>query len=313
MKEEIAILLAAYNGEQYIREMIESIVKQKTDVSWKLYVFDDCSRDETPSILTGFAEAYPEKICFTENEKGSGSAKKNFLQAIRKVDAPYLMFADQDDFWLPDKIEKTYRKMKEVEEPDKPCMVFCDLQVVDKDLQKVADSFLDYSDLDHGASKFERLLIQNNIPGCTSMINRRLRDEAAKLSDTEADQILMHDWYMALLASGAGCLDFLDEQKILYRVHGDNSVGVQDVRKVSYLAKRAAMVKKNKESVRATRVQAGVLAAHADKLLPPERKKLIEGYAGVNEKRYLQRLAFHLKYHIWKKGLLRKAAMIVFL
>ena len=111
--EEIAILLAACNGERYLAEQLDSLLDQSfTD--WRLYIHDDGSKDGTNTILKAYAGKYPNRIRLIQAPP-TGGAKDNFLFLLRTVDAPYIMFCDQDDVWMREKIEKTYRRMRMIE------------------------------------------------------------------------------------------------------------------------------------------------------------------------------------------------------
>ena len=120
----ISILLATYNGEKYIAGQIESLLSQ-TYKDFKLYICDDKSTDDTYSIITDHALKNPAKIIASQNEINAGGAKYNFIKMLmeRKADLAmplgqddaddYIMLCDQDDVWLPDKIENSLKKIKE--------------------------------------------------------------------------------------------------------------------------------------------------------------------------------------------------------
>ena len=108
--EQIAILMATYNGEKYLGEQIDSILAQSYQ-DWHLYIHDDGSRDNTAAILRQYATDYSEKITILDYPS-QGGACRNFLSMLEKVDAPYYMFSDQDDIWLHEKIEIEFKKIK---------------------------------------------------------------------------------------------------------------------------------------------------------------------------------------------------------
>ena len=242
----VAVLMATYNGEQYISEQIDSILAQ-TDKDWKLYIHDDGSSDNTVAIIREYALKYPEKIVVLEGGK-TGGAKNNFFYLFSQVEAPYYMCADQDDVWLPEKIQTTRNAMNKLQGTDaledgadtgkdeNPCLVFTDLTVVDGQLQVIAEKMSAYQGLDCQKVSFNRVLIQNVVTGCTMMANRSLRDELVKLNDYR--DVLMHDWWAALVAAAFGKITFINEPTILYRQHGKNSVGAQNANKFGYMLKR---------------------------------------------------------------------------
>ncbi|HAN43841.1 MAG TPA: glycosyltransferase family 2 protein, partial [Ruminococcaceae bacterium] len=110
----IDILMAAYNGEKYIGEQIESILRQ-TYKDWRLIILDDCSTDSTADIAMEYSKKYSGKIKFYRNSKNSKSAKNAFFELFKHSESDYIMLCDQDDVWKENKIEITFNKMLESE------------------------------------------------------------------------------------------------------------------------------------------------------------------------------------------------------
>ena len=128
MEKCIDVLLPTYNGQKYVVEQIESILNQ-TYKNIKLIISDDCSTDNTPEILKELAQK-DERIILHLHEKNLGVVK-NIEFLLKQVKSDFYMLADQDDFWLEQKIEKSMETLKK-ENAD---LVFGDLEVVDKDLK----------------------------------------------------------------------------------------------------------------------------------------------------------------------------------
>ena len=105
----IAILLSTYNGSKYLREQLNSIIDQ-TVKDWILYVRDDGSTDETIDIIKEYVSLYP-NINYIEDIQNLGSAR-SFMKLLSLVEADHYMFCDQDDVWLPTKIEVSLMEMK---------------------------------------------------------------------------------------------------------------------------------------------------------------------------------------------------------
>jgi glycosyltransferase involved in cell wall biosynthesis len=146
----ITILMASYNGERYIGEQIESILNQ-TETNWKLVIQDDCSSDATYQIACRYAAKYPEKIAVFRRAENSGSAANNFFSMLTYADGDYVMFCDDDDVWLPNKIEKSMEMMRKEEQKngiDKPVLVHSDLVVVDENLNILSRSMFQLQNLD---------------------------------------------------------------------------------------------------------------------------------------------------------------------
>ena len=221
--KKVEILLATYNGAQYLREQLESIVNQDYE-DWVVRVCDDASTDDTYDILKEYQEEYPDKFILEKNEQGFGSAKKNFMNLIKNSTGDYVMCCDQDDVWLSNKISLTLQKMKESEQGEMPVLVHTDLKVVDANLNVLSESFFEHSNF---RKEFElnEILIQNFVTGCTMMLNRPM---VTLMSRVETyDKILMHDWVASILATSVGKVTFVDTPTMLYRQHAVNSVGAK--------------------------------------------------------------------------------------
>jgi len=141
----IDILLAAYNGERFLKQQIDSILAQSNQ-DWQLLIRDDNSSDSTVNIIKDYTVKYPHKIRLIEDDRGRLGPALNFGKLLEHTDNDYVMFSDQDDVWLPDKIDLTLNTMKDAEEiyPNMPILVHTDLKVVNEDLKIIADSLWSY-------------------------------------------------------------------------------------------------------------------------------------------------------------------------
>lgn len=303
--EKTAILLATYNGEKYISEQIDSILKQ-TDHDWMLYIHDDGSKDETVSILEKYAKQYPEQICIVEG-KSTGGAKQNFFYLFSQVEAPHYMCCDQDDVWLPEKIEMTKKEMNCLEKEDEslPCLVFTELKVVDEDLNIISDKMSHYQGLDCKNLSLNRALIQNVVTGCTMMVNRTLREELNRV--TNYTDVLMHDWWAMLVAARFGKVSFLEDATILYRQHGNNGVGAQNSSSLLYMIKRMFQGDEIRISLINTRKQADYFARIYDE----NANSLITRYSRLGNKGKFARLTFYIQNDIKKSTLSKNIGLII--
>ena len=110
MEEQIDILLATYNGEKYLREQLDSILNQ-TYENIQLIISDDCSKDDTRNILKQYEEKDRRvKVYYQDENIG---CIKNFEFLLKQVKNKIYMLSDQDDIWMPEKIEKTYQKLED--------------------------------------------------------------------------------------------------------------------------------------------------------------------------------------------------------
>lgn len=217
----IHILMATYNGEKYVREQLDSIINQ-TYTDWKLFISDDCSSDGTLKILEQYEKKYANKIMIINKTQKFGSAKENFRYLYAECpESSYYMFSDQDDVWLPDKIEKMLifyeSHIKNVE----PGIVYCDLKVVDKQLNTINDSFIEYQKLNNHTKDKRFILTDNYIPGCVMLYNHKLRE----IVEYIPEKCFMHDWWLVLSATYLGQIKYLKESLNMYRQHDENVIG----------------------------------------------------------------------------------------
>lgn len=237
----IDILLATYNGANFLEQQIDSIFNQSVS-GWRIIAHDDGSNDRTLEILLSFQSRFPEKLRVIQDGIKFGSAKENFVHLISYSTADYVMFCDQDDVWLPHKIEVTYTKMKTIEDKDRhtPCIVHTDLTVVNHALEVIHPSMFSYQCLPKKLYIVHFILVQNFVTGCTMLVNRA----AINCSLPVASSAIMHDWWIAahVLLSG-GKIELISQATILYRQHANNSVGSKKIT-VFYYLKQLMNVKK---------------------------------------------------------------------
>lgn len=221
---EIDILLAAYNGERFIAEQLDSILNQ-TFKDIRIIIRDDGSSDNTPAIIEDYAKKYPGMIETVHDDVICRNPAKNFFELMKHANADYVMFSDQDDVWLNDKIERTLEAMKESERmnPGMPVLVFTGLRAVDEKLNAINE----FVPTDMNAPKRKSLVSmfeENFVSGCTEMINRSLYENIGDYSEL----ITMHDWWTALYARACGVIAYVPEALMLYRQHEDNAIGYSD-------------------------------------------------------------------------------------
>lgn len=243
---KVAILLATFNAEKHIRELLDSLLNQ-TYKEIEIFYHDDGSKDETLSILAEYEQENPGRF-FAIQGPPTGGAKQNFMYMLSKVEADYYFFCDDDDVWDKTKVEKELAAIKDIKNP---AAVFCDLNVVDENLNTISPTFFSYVDRSPSRTSLSQLLIENMAPGCSMAINRSLRNEAIKLKNLEL--ILMHDHFLMTLAAMTGEVKYVDEPLILYRQTGENEVGAEKKTIFGKIARNlndifSGRVKKEKEA-----------------------------------------------------------------
>ena len=308
--KKIAILLATYNGEAYLQEMLDSLVEQK-DISFCCYIHDDGSCDATLDIIQNYIFQYPKQFVLLEDDRVYGNPKENFFHLLNSVEADYYFFADQDDVWLPNKMQKTFSEMQALEKRsyDKaPLACFCDMFVTDENLQILHPSFIQSIGRDISHVKYTQILIDNPAAGCTMCINRVCRDIA--ISIDQISNVEMHDVWCLLVAAVFGRVSFVDEPLSYYRQHGHNEMGAHEEglgEKIKRNTSDAASGEFSNEK-EAFRQQKFLLAGEILKLsnIPEKEKQVLEIFihpekqSRINRICFLKKNEFNRRYHsIW--------------
>jgi glycosyltransferase len=224
MQETIDVLLATYNGEKYIKEQIDSILNQSYK-NIRLIISDDCSKDKTQEILKEY-EKKDNRIELHIQEKNLGVVK-NIEFLLKQVKNKYYMLSDQDDVWLPEKIEKSLETLLK----NNVDLVFGDLEVVDQDLKTMYPSFGDFMLLNKKIHKYinsNRLnYIYNCVTGCTILAKKETIQKILPLP--KKSKYLIHDHWIGLMTSIYGKVAYMPEKYIKYRQHGNNQVGTDKI------------------------------------------------------------------------------------
>lgn len=293
----VTVLLAVFNGEKYLKEQIESILAQ-TFSDIKIVIRDDGSTDNSADIIKDFCSKYSDKVSCLEGNP-THSAAQNFAKLLEACDDDYIMFCDQDDIWLPQKVQKTLDAMKasEGENGEIPTLVHSDLKVVDQNLNVVSDSFFEFQRLSQEDITLPKLLVQNYVTGCTVMINRALAQKCGKIPQN----CIMHDWWLALAAQLFGKIVCVNEPTMLYRQHSDNQVGAKASYGIELIKRKLANIDKVRENYNATYKQAQALLDCYGDLLTQHQKTLLEVYCQIPKMNKFKKIHTVRKYG-FKKG-----------
>lgn len=256
LDKKIDILLSTYNGEDFLEEQLNSIIKQ-TYENWRIIIRDDGSKDKTVEIIKKYTKKYPRKISFIDSNENLGAAR-SFMTLINYSNSDYFMFCDQDDYWLEDKIEITLKKMLEVENKNKnkPILIHTDLKVVNKNLKEISNSLWNYQGINPQVKNYRKLIVENNVTGCTVMLNKNIK-KYLKNYDIKK-YIIMHDWFLGVLVAKLGSIDFVEKATILYRQHGKNDTGAKknnifikilSLKKINSISEVIEIIKKQSKTI----------------------------------------------------------------
>lgn len=313
MNDCIAIMMAVYNGQDYLEQQIISIIQQ-TYTNWRLFIRDDGSSDASLDIVKRIVNIDDRITLINESELVGGGSKENFAAIREYVKAnynfSYFMFSDQDDVWCPQKVEKTLCACKDAEaECDGPVLVHADLEVVDAELNTLGPSFVAYRALDVNRKDLNHLLVQNNVTGCTMLWNRKL-DNLVEMNDS---RVAMHDWWMALVASLFGEIRFVDEPLVKYRQHGKNVVGATNVNSIGFVAKRLVGLNHVRGTFDIAFKQARLLEDCYKEKMTEKQRNAIRLFYSIQEKNKISRVRTLVKCGFLKQGPVQVIGELLFI
>ncbi|MDQ9170126.1 glycosyltransferase family 2 protein [Oxalobacteraceae bacterium R-40] len=212
---KIIVLLSTWNGQRYVKQQINSILRQTVEGGIvELLIRDDGSQDDTVKII----KKIDDKRIRVIKGKNLGVRGSFFalLTEVAASNADYVAFADQDDIWLPGKLQRAVNQLRKANEAALYCSA---LNLVDDNLHPLGKyRFQD-------APAFEGAFLANCATGCTCVINHELL--SLLKASPNLNNILMHDWWLYLVASSFGKVIYDEESHIYYRQHANNQVGMR--------------------------------------------------------------------------------------
>jgi len=218
----IGVLICTYNGEAYIENQIDSIYSQ-TVLPNVIYVFDDCSTDNTIFIIRKICDKYKNRgvnVFIKKNETNYGY-RKNFMNGIMETKEDIIFLCDQDDVWSSDKVEKVMCLFKKNREVD---VVFSNAEIVGMNLEKKGYTLNEYLKIKKNIYNNNPLYYQlkrNYVTGATMAIRRRLIDIIPYSLFFEHDQLI------SLCAALKNSIIMIPNKLVLYRQHTNNQLGVK--------------------------------------------------------------------------------------
>ena len=209
---KVQILMSTYNGEEFIREQLDSILGQSyPDVD--ILIRDDGSTDDTFVILKEYEELHQNIHAYQGANLG---VNRSFFELLSESNpkASYIGFCDQDDCWLPEKIEAAVRQLERMEGP----ALYCgDKTLVNENLEPLGSQ-----QNPHVTPGFGNAVIESICSGCTLLMNRKL---AEIIKGRLPEDVIHHDWWCYMAAAYLGSIYFDETSYIYYRQHKGNEVG----------------------------------------------------------------------------------------
>ena len=218
INKTVIILLASYNGSSYIEAQIDSIIAQ-TYTNWQLYIRDDNSTDDTPKIIQNYS-LRDKRIHILKDGKGNLKSSQNFntLMTHCRDFGDYFMFCDQDDIWMPNKINESFYAIKSIEKLHEPAICFGTYELIGKNGNKIEFSKINY---DFGLN-LKILIAMNYFYGCTMIINKSLLERCIEISPNAEN----HDYWIALIAALSDAqYKYISKPLMYYRQHNNNVSG----------------------------------------------------------------------------------------
>ncbi|MCC9855760.1 glycosyltransferase family 2 protein, partial [Streptococcus agalactiae] len=288
---KVNILMATYNGEKFLAQQIESIQKQ-TFKEWNLLIRDDGSSDKTCDIIRNFT-AKDSRIRFiNENEHHNLGVIKSFFTLVNYEVADFYFFSDQDDVWLPEKLSVSLEAAKH-KASDVPLLVYTDLKVVNQELNILQDSMI-RAQSHHANTTLLPELTENTVTGGTMMINHALAEKWFTPND-----ILMHDWFLALLAASLGEIIYLDLPTQLYRQHDNNVLGARTMDKRFKILREGpkSIFTRYWKLIHDSQKQASLIVDKYGDIMTANDLELIKCFIKIDKQPFMTRLRW-----LWKYG-----------
>lgn len=282
-QDMVAILLGTYQGDRYLADQLDSFFFQ-TYPNWKVLVSDDGSTDNTLPILKEYQMLWGEDKLSVQSGPRKGLAK-NFLSLLCQQDkiAAYYAYADQDDFWEPEKLQRAVKWLAS-QDQSKPSLYCSRTRFVDFNNREIGFSKIPKKSLD-----FANAIIQNIASGNTMVFNEAARNLMCSVNDKI--DVPFHDWWTyQIVAAFEGNIHYDDYPSVRYRQHGDNNMGMN----IGFVArfKRFSMLLDGKYKIWNDRNLAAIQCLYNK--LPEKNKMIFDGFLEARSNTLLRRL-FKLK------------------
>jgi glycosyltransferase involved in cell wall biosynthesis len=298
----VQVLLSTWNGEAWLPELLDSL-QQQTFTDWELLVRDDGSQDKTVKLLLEWQQQYPQKLVHLQLDGRHLGSTASFSALVEASSAPYLMFCDQDDVWLPEKIAMQAGAIERIchAHGDKPVLVHSDLTLVNENNTLMTPSFWQWRAFDVYQPKRDYLLT-NTVTGCATIFNRAAADKAFPVPPG----VLHHDRWLGLVCVWFGIVYPLQQRLLFYRQHDHNAVGAGQMAYQHVDACSIPLRLKNWSG------QAGIFLQQFGDELSAEDYCLIEALAELQHLSGWERRRHILQHRLFKRGVMANLALLWF-
>lgn len=204
MQNKISVVMATYNGAEFLKQQLDSILLQLPE-NGEIIISDDGSSDKTIDIIKQYNHA---QIRLVKN-MGPKGAKCNFENALNHVTGDIIFFSDQDDIWKPGKIAHSMKYMSEYD------VLVSDCNIIDEHGNEVLASY--FKRRNSGAGLLKNLWA-NTYLGCCLVINKKV----LKIALPFPEDVSMHDIWIGFVGELFFKSYFLNVVLVSYRMHDKN-------------------------------------------------------------------------------------------
>ncbi len=214
---KISVVIATYNGHKYLDQQLQSVLNQTLKPD-EVIVCDDMSTDATVNILEEYQQRGELKYSINPTNLG---VIENFKRGVAMArPGNYISLCDQDDEWMPDKLERSAALLNTFDDPDVPCMVYTDLRLVDRDMNVINPSLWnEVGQQERYHHNLQNLLFNQFVNGCSTLLNPALRNLVQTIPNNVK---FYHDDWIAVAAFALGKAKSINEATVNYRAHGSN-------------------------------------------------------------------------------------------
>ncbi|QQL50866.1 glycosyltransferase family 2 protein [Mucilaginibacter ginkgonis] len=281
---KVSVAMATYNGAKYLRKQLDSVLNQ-TLAPDEVIVTDDNSTDGTINILKEYQEQGSLRFVVNVNQLG---VAKNFQKAVSMTKpGNFVALCDQDDEWIPEKLEQSAQRLKAINDNTVPCMVYSDLIFVDEYDTVISPSFRDLLGHNKYHHNLETLLRANFVNGCTVLMNSQAKAEFLKMPDG----VRSHDEWLALAVYSFGKGEYLRNSMVRYKRHDANfSISVNDDLPNKYYANYVSLLKALRGKDDFLTEQIGAVRQFYelnDNRLTEENKRIFSRFLKLSNRSYL--------------------------
>lgn len=221
--KKVIVLLSTYNAQKYLEEQLDSL-RLQTHKNIEIIIRDDGSKDETVVLIQKYQNQYPNMNLqyYAGENLGAIGSFFDLMKYIKEKEFSFCAFCDQDDYWLPEKIERALEVIDKVSCQDNgtnPNLYCSAVELVDEQLQHIPTNIKKEI-----RPAFSNALVENVVTGCTVVMDKKMYEVMLNYMPSYC---IMHDWWMYLVGTCFGRVIYDENAYIKYRQHGNNVMGME--------------------------------------------------------------------------------------